>query len=1423
MHSRWKRRVGLCALIGAVAYGAVGCAAERAPINRVQPNALSKHFFVGADLSNTADDPEFYMRNTVIDVPYGAAQDGLFTATYAQPMTRVKWQVTENALIARQTHERVTDSDHLGTRTSNAGQVVAMFRIESHFDIRRAYNPSTGEEMNVIEENGSDRPWYQREYMRIDWSSNQVTDGYEVDTLSMIGLFGGVKWAPMSFADLDPNSPNAPVVDDKTGYFDVTTKAFATPQVLDTPWGTYPACWFPASWGGSEPYGNCNPTEVTLRLSFQKRVDHDFEPEDWDGNKMEAFGWFTEDRLGYERNYGITDMKWHRFAAKYNIWEKSHVEGSQCGVDFWRDANGKIQNYQVDDNSPDGFAHDGTTGLPIPSASGRPYPGGTIGEDLHTLAADKMTEKVCQLGDKHVGSRCDEFTNKCTLPLRERKLKTIPWYYGPGAPADLFPSTAFALNSWNVAVKRAAVIGMRADALRVGDQQLADDLNYALDEDALLKLSQNDPQTLTDLGGRPGAKTNIFTLCHNPVIDTDDPTCGAPGLVARIGDIRYNSINIIDNPQNPSPWGIMVDANDPLTGEKVSTSVNEWGHVLDLASQNAVDLVKWFNGEISDEDITNGSYMKFWTQASDLGSKQYKPDVLSQQDIKSRLESIDTSLSKLNGLTDADAKLPKVIQQMTASKNLAAATGPSVDRQIEANRQRLIGSKWELELLSPEQLQAAGFDPSTPAAGNDAIIGKASPLRGMNPALRRWVNRMKSVTMAQRASCMVEQPEPSAVAGLARQASKLYPLPDRNDPNFPALYTERDKKMHQWIREQFHISVIEHEMGHSMGLRHNFVSNVDALNFHTQYWQLRTNNGAQHFCGYKNSPNDKLDPQTPHTNGDDCVGPRWVDPLTDTEVNGLIWRWGATSVMDYPGDITQDMNDLGQYDKAAMRFLYGQVVDVDKDTGSGGKPNAKGLAYIDALDGFGGIGGQTIGSNHYSTYADKYGVLGTCKGGSGSDPLTAKCSGFDLDYVPRADMKTVPKYPQYPAILKYRPDLVAFFAQDKDGRVRHPYMFGSDEYADTGNVPVFRFDSGADAYEQIQFLTSVYENRYIFDNFRRNRVGFNTFNVNARVQSRYFEKLQGMVKSLALLAGFAQNANLAKNDPGDLMPLALGATDAMKTFVRILTRPEPGPYFTKSSTTMPFAGAEDLNGLLNNPNGEFKIALGSGQGRYLHNDYDYSKGYWWSSFQKFAGTNLEKRGVIDLMLESYNNFVANAKEDYIDGRYKNLSFASVFPNQVRRLLSNMMQTDGLAFGPYVQVPSTMPKDNILTVQFLPWDRYDSVQTQNLDYPADTGNLKTTVLDPLVGWEQQYPGLVSAFIYGRTMLTMDVIDQMRIWTPNGIEGTYVADVDQLRFRDPVSGIVYAAKKYGTETVNSKLPAAEKAMGARMIQYANSLAA
>jgi len=70
--------------------------------------------FVGEDLLDTRDDPEFWTQATLIDVGYGAAQDGLFTSTYAQPMSRIKWQITEELLIGRIAYERIDGSDGRG-------------------------------------------------------------------------------------------------------------------------------------------------------------------------------------------------------------------------------------------------------------------------------------------------------------------------------------------------------------------------------------------------------------------------------------------------------------------------------------------------------------------------------------------------------------------------------------------------------------------------------------------------------------------------------------------------------------------------------------------------------------------------------------------------------------------------------------------------------------------------------------------------------------------------------------------------------------------------------------------------------------------------------------------------------------------------------------------------------------------------------------------------------------------------------------------------------------------------------------------------------------------------------------------------------------------------------------------------------------
>ena len=91
-------------------------------------------------------------------------------------MSRIKWQITEDLLIGRVAYERINDSDGKGLgKATQDGIIAVAFRILSHFDIQRSYNPSTGEQLNVIQENGFDRPWYERTHFRVDWSKTSMS------------------------------------------------------------------------------------------------------------------------------------------------------------------------------------------------------------------------------------------------------------------------------------------------------------------------------------------------------------------------------------------------------------------------------------------------------------------------------------------------------------------------------------------------------------------------------------------------------------------------------------------------------------------------------------------------------------------------------------------------------------------------------------------------------------------------------------------------------------------------------------------------------------------------------------------------------------------------------------------------------------------------------------------------------------------------------------------------------------------------------------------------------------------------------------------------------------------------------------------------------------------------------------------------
>ena len=91
------KRIARLGLVPLFVSALTSCAEERPPIDRVQPNALDKHFFVGDKIDDPSDDPEFYWRNYVVD---GSASQSLVGVGSWSGVDRIRWQITESHLIA---------------------------------------------------------------------------------------------------------------------------------------------------------------------------------------------------------------------------------------------------------------------------------------------------------------------------------------------------------------------------------------------------------------------------------------------------------------------------------------------------------------------------------------------------------------------------------------------------------------------------------------------------------------------------------------------------------------------------------------------------------------------------------------------------------------------------------------------------------------------------------------------------------------------------------------------------------------------------------------------------------------------------------------------------------------------------------------------------------------------------------------------------------------------------------------------------------------------------------------------------------------------------------------------------------------------------------------------------------------------------
>ena len=211
-----------------------GCAQDVGDINRVQPDYLKKTDFAGM----------WYLRDTVTRVP---PTSSLLFAGYTGELEKIRWVITAKSLIAYRAYELIPGEDRNvdkakavnktkvcdpldGTRcTEYEGAPIAAYEITSHFDIQREYKPETGEQTNVIVENTEDRPWQERQFMRVNWSANQITNYTQLN--SMLAKSGVVDL--IRYVGQDSNEKNAVTIEHKADgaatYVDFTGRYYINP------------------------------------------------------------------------------------------------------------------------------------------------------------------------------------------------------------------------------------------------------------------------------------------------------------------------------------------------------------------------------------------------------------------------------------------------------------------------------------------------------------------------------------------------------------------------------------------------------------------------------------------------------------------------------------------------------------------------------------------------------------------------------------------------------------------------------------------------------------------------------------------------------------------------------------------------------------------------------------------------------------------------------------------------------------------------------------------------------------------------------------------------------------------------------------------------------------------------------------------
>lgn len=1115
--------------------------AGQADVDRVQPDALDKSIFFNAD----GTPRKFYYRQTITGVP---PTSGFNFEGMMGDLSKVRFQITEAALIGYRTYDYAVGSQNPTTGgDNNTDTAVLVYKIVSHFDIKREYNPGTGEETNVISENEKDRPWNQRQYMRVDWSQNLADPQTAMDaSQQLFGVAADISTGiAVTEADDPLTNPDRPIM--RRDYVEWTHKQNRSPDLS--------ACY--ALFGGDDEVGpwGCGNAMITYRNSLLPVPDTEYEPLSFPDRQVIKNTDGTPVRMAFGAN-GIIPCNAASLKAE-------GLSGDDC------------TEAALDQFSKFGYFR---TGLPTYDRSV-----GSTQEGREYFANRwNIWQETIQKGADGA-PLLDAQKNPIRIPVAQRKTRTITYYMNPEFPDDT--------------------------KLRDMARQTVDDWNQAMRETvaALAMTSGNNTPTMMDLKARAATLPNVFVLKENDcnlanvkafvtdhpdvrhtveardkghLIDFDNldatdlvKACTALEVVTekrpdgdsnqpkfswqRNGDLRYSFLHWVDRPQAAGPLGYGPSSQDPETGEIISAAAYIYGAALDVYAKFAADSVRLANGQLSVDDLLSGKTISDVLAESAAASKAHAAERMSdaaKSAIKARMKALGAT---------RDDRLHKV------------AAGID-DQAIKLAK----GTTAEKLLLNDDVLPAiiAGYRP-----------GDAVPPDVFDQAMKKpWLSsqtredrRQRFQTLAQKGCVYMAEFADDAILGTALELDKLKLTPEQ-------MVTE--------LRARIFRGLADHEVGHTMGLRHNFAASTDALNYDDEYWNIRA----------------MAQPDT------------W-------ESDHKLSEYAYASVMDYGARFNSDIHGLGKYDTAAIRFGYGQLIDIIPQ------------ADINAWSGL----KDAIVLEDYTKLP------------------------FDTGGTQTFDQKATSVMPYSAFIDLWTTEFRQYINSGGQGDIHvfpeKPYKFCEDMFE--GNLDCKTWDRGANQQEVVNNVTEQFQNYYAFNAYRRGRTNWGIDGYLNRLQERYFNRYSEAFQFFFFLSDYIDY------DLG--VDLFLASVDALNSISAILQTPEPGLHCpTATSPTVATFPVNSLGSLdpslclAGKP--KMDIELPDAKPFYINFSDDY-----YYTFTR-VGSLLEKLQALSALTSTESRFFRVDELSDVAAR-SSINYYRLFRDEVVKLLSGIIRNDGTAY------------------------------------------------------------------------------------------------------------------------------------------------